>query len=405
MGKGSVNRPRNVGGPTYREWEVDREWGPVEYEQEVKAAWRRFRQWLGDRVDALDGGIRIAWGVDLEHYADVYADARSGVSVSTASGRIDGEFARAECDKIAALVVGELRQHVPHPTFLQVEGAEWTDPLAPAARPDLDVEPVEPLAVSVRSADHLQELVEDAVEQLTDEPLIHDRHGDVTMRAGWTVLFISVADDDPVVRLEAHLVKDVRARDRLGFELNRLNTVYPFTFLYEDGLVKMVERVVAQPFAPAQLRSVVAEMLVSAEEVSEALAARLDGMELLATERPVRLVPSLRPTLPDPHSSLLTLVELLHAGVPTPAEVAQLFGRDRGLLTQQIGVLRDFGVVCPVDLQPAGLRVMRQALHVVVAAEAAEAAHDAQPGRRRGSQQLTLLPDEETLDGGVWDAS
>lgn len=377
----------------------------MEYEQEVRAAWRRFRQWLADRVDVLEGEIRISWGTDLEHYADVYAEVDSAVVVSTVQGEIDGQYRREDCDKVAALVVAEVRKHVLHPTFLQVAGQEWVDPVAPAARPDVDVAPVEPLAVSVRSAEHLKELVETAVERLTGEPLSHDGHGDVAMRAGWTVLFVSVADDDPVVTLEAHLVKDVRDPDRLGLELNRLNRFYPFTFVYEDGLVKMCERIVAQPFAPAQLRSVVAEMLVSAEEVSEGLAARLDGIEVLATERPVRLMPSRRPALPDPHPSLLTLVELLHAGLPTPAEVAQLFGRDRTLLTQQIGVLRDSGVVCPPDLKPGGLEVMRQALHVVVAAEAAEAARDTQHGRRRSSHQLTLLPDEDTLDGGVWDAS
>ena len=304
-------------------------------------AWRRFQSRLADHVVAMaDDDVLVvdaetwldddatgaapyvqfcAWGDDLvraEVSSNEYLDPQVALDVAgvealaglgwlepthAADEEPDGGSAnfyvdarRREGDRVAAMAVAALRDvfGVPHPAFL-----DW-----PRAEPPVfgtgsgtgsgqgeeatgDRREDEPLAVMPDSADHLRDLVVAALSVPGGAPVEVDEDGDIPLPAGSALLFVRANEEAPVVEMFAFVVRGDLDRDRAAFEvavLNRDTRMVKFTLL--DDAVLATLHLPAAPFAPRNLRALVAALAEIVDRVDDDLAARVGGRRGLDPE-------------------------------------------------------------------------------------------------------------------------
>lgn len=204
--------------------------------------------------------------------------------------------------RIAERLVRTLRDGygIPAPDFLTVHAFDddgaWADDDVPLGLRIVDpraqhagCEPeADPLAVVVPAdADHLRDLVKAAVEEVTGLQAEFDADGDIPITTGTSMVFVAVDDDQPVVRLYAPLLYDVRWHPRVGHELNAVNAAaYYFRVVFHNGFVRMEFELEAQPFVPQLLHSALRGMCSMADTLAPQLKERLRGN--LFDERPGR---------------------------------------------------------------------------------------------------------------------
>ncbi len=418
------------------------------FDAAVEAAWSRFRVRLADRVDATaTGGAVFLLVQDLPHAmgrrpglgVSVEVDAELTLVIDVHDGWRHEVLPRDQVDRAAARVVEVLRAELGeiHPGMLVAEGLE-EDPGAAAGPADRARDGEEPAAgeadpgdrvTTPHDRDHLQELVDGALGRMLGE-VRHDAEGDVPIRDGRSVCWVSVRDDRPVVELFAELVHDPADADAVRREVALLNEEHDsFKFVVRGDAVVMRHEVLALPFCESHLVVAARLFTTAMDDLARRLVERVGGSRFLdGSEEPDEVGPTpvttaateVAPTpvaiTPGPvamdHGALEVagLVELLALGPVRPATVAGLFGHDRHQIIRQLVALRTGSAGWPglrelvedadLDLELV-LTALRQALRLV--------SDGPRPGvgdvaRRRRSVQSPLVTDvdagEDTLDLG-----
>jgi hypothetical protein len=196
------------------------------------------------------------------------------------SGNFFTDLPLAEADRLAVMAVKALREvfGVAHPAFLVADGL-GEDPEAPLPPEDaVPVERDEPLAVMPESAEHLRELVDEALTPLFGAAPQHDDDGDIPVPWGSSLVFVRVDDEVPVVQLFGFVVEGVKDLERAAFEVSVLNRDFRFIkfLLVEDRVMARVH-LPAWPFVPEHLRSMLTGMSAQLDQIDEDLVARVGG--------------------------------------------------------------------------------------------------------------------------------
>jgi len=248
--------------------------------EDLELAWTGFRQRLADRLaeaadddvllielengvdeDELAGAAPyvqfVAWGEEMlraevasNHYLDERfelsrGDERRLIELGWSEPTCDDagaenfhlDLPRREADRVAVMAVRALREvfGCPHPTFLSADGLE-RGPETPAL-PQASSTQGEPEFTYPDDHDHLQSLVDVALEVMFESQATHDEDGDLPIRCGESMAYVRVLADEPTVEVFADIVIDVRDRDRASLEVARLNlrsTHHQFV-LHGDG--------------------------------------------------------------------------------------------------------------------------------------------------------------------------
>ena len=408
-------------------------------EASTERAWTEFRQRLADRLaeavedevllvelesavdeDELDGAAPyvqfVAWGEDMvraEVVSNNYLDERYELTADDELRLVemgwsepacsedgdpipgDGNFhldaPQREADRVAVMAVRALREvfGCPHPSFLVADGLE-RGLEAPAVEPssaDGEVQVAYP-----DDHDHLQSLVDGALEVMFESSAKHDEDGDLPITCGQSLVFVRVLADEPTVEIFADIVVDVRDRARAMIEAGRLNLrSADHQFVVRGDRLVMRTSLVAWPFSPTQLRVVVGRFCHEVDDIAAEAAVAVGGrrfLESIPTEVPV-------PALDEEvHPGLATLLEILHTGRVGPATVAGLFDGDRLELVRQIHRIRAGGQPCGDHAEEVVLDHLRRGLRFL-ADQAASRDQRSRHTRRPASSQLSLLPDED----------
>ncbi|WP_166133905.1 T3SS (YopN, CesT) and YbjN peptide-binding chaperone 1 [Nocardioides ochotonae] len=370
------------------------------FDQEVDAAWRRFRRGLADDLAALEVGQAVHVGLSEAQTRGADDDPAYVVFVLQAGGRLrleagggdpdpqemldlgwglpyfqptgeavhELEVPAREVDRLAALSIDTLRgvHGCLHPALLEVDGlGSWVreSPHAELPQPVPD----EPLATVPLDDEHLRGLVEDALRPMTAE-LMHTDDGDLVIPVSEdNAVVVRVLHDEPALDLLMEVVCDVVDTDRVALELELLNRDATLgRYLLWDGSVVITQRVVAMPFAPVALRGTVAVLVEEVERVARDLQARLGGRLPLERE-----VTAPRRTTVPLHPAVATVAELLQADPTIPVEtVAHVFGHDRHELVRQLVALRRGEHTLGEEDLEAVLSHLRRALRLVADREA-----------------------------------
>jgi hypothetical protein len=402
-------------------------------EASTELAWTGFRQRLADRLaDAADDDVLlielatgvdedelagaapyvqfVAWGEEMlraEVAGNYYLDERFelspgderrliafGWSEPTCDDVGEENFhldlPRREADRVAVMAVRALREvfGCPHPTFLAAEGLERGPeaPVLPEPYPGGETELTYP-----DDHEHLQSLVDTALEVMFEGPAQHDEDGDLPIRCGESMAYVRVLADEPTVEVFADIVIDVRDRDRASLEVARLNLRSTHhQFVLRGDRIVMRASLLAWPFSPAQLRVVVGRFCGEVDDIATEAAMSVSGRRFMEP------APD-RPADDDLHPGLVTLLEILHTGRIAPATVAGLFDGDRRELVHQIYRIRAGGQSCGDHPAELVLDHLRRGLRFVADREASRELR-AERSRRAGrpaSRQLSLLADED----------
>lgn len=311
------------------------EYDDVDLDRMTARAWARFRVDLGDRlahmvdddvlvveveseVDEDDDGAApyvqfCGWGGDLVR-AEVSSNAylaeevlldapaeralerlgwlaptyEPGHEADDGSENFHLDLPRRECDRLAAMAVGALRDvfGVPHPAFLSGLGPSGSGrPSAPGGEPEVGLADEEPLAVTPDSPEHLRALVAAALTPPGGPDIEFDDEGDIPLPMGSALLFVRVSEEAPVVEIFAVVVRGSLDRERAAFEvavLNRDTRMVKFVLL--DDAVLALLQLPAGPFVPRHLRSMVLAMADIVDRVDDDLVARVGGRRGLDAE-------------------------------------------------------------------------------------------------------------------------
>jgi len=302
------------------------------------------------------------------------------------------EAPQREADRVAVTAVRALREvfGCPHPAFLSADGLE-RGPQTPAAAPsraDGEAELTYP-----DDHDHLQTLVDGALEVMFESPARHDEDGDLPITCGESLVFVRVLTDEPTVEIFADIVVDVGDRARAMIEAARLNLgSADHQFVVRGDRLVMRTSLVAWPFSPAQLRVVVGRFCHEVDDIAAEAATNVGGrrfLEPIPTEVPVPALDE------DVHPGLATLLEILHTGRVGPATVAGLFDDDRRELVRQIHRIRAGRQACGDHAEEVVLDQLRRGLRFVADRQASREQQTGRRSRRTASSQLSLLPDED----------
>ena len=300
------------------------EYDDFDLDRTTMRAWSRFQSSLADHVVAMeDDDVLVvdaetwlgedatgaapyvqfcAWGDDLvraEVSSNEYLDPgvaldQAGVEALAGLGWLEPthgateqpdegsanfylDAGRREGDRLAAMAVAALRDvfGVPHPAFLdwpEPEGADGGSKATGGWWAD------EPLAVMPESADHLRDLVAAALTPPGGPGIEFDEDGDIPLPTGSALLFVRVNDEAPVVEMFSFVVRGALDKERAAFEvavLNRDTRMIKFVLL--DDAVLATLHLPAAPFAPRNLRALVAAMAEVVDRVDDDLVARVGG--------------------------------------------------------------------------------------------------------------------------------
>ncbi len=195
-------------------------------------------------------------------------------------------------DQVAHLCIASLREvhHVIHPAFVAGDLELPEDPTLPKAA---ETQPQQP-PVAVFSSGHreLRALVTATLAEGLGHPPEVDEDGDVPFSAGTAVVFVRVLEHVPMIRLFAELVLDLADVDQAATEVETLNRAHSsMKFVLADGRIQCVRDLEAWPYAPAHLRSALAQMCELCSRIDGEVAERVGGRVFLAPQDEVGPMP------------------------------------------------------------------------------------------------------------------
>jgi hypothetical protein len=403
-------------------------------ETSAELAWTGFRQRLANRLaeaadddvllieletgvdeDELSGAAPyvqfVAWGEEMlraevagNHYLDERfelspGDERRLIELGWSEPRCDDDgeenfhldLPRREADRVAVMAVRALREVLgcPHPTFLSADGLE-RDPETPAVAQASSAAGEAELAYP-DDHEHLQSLVDAALEVMFEGPATHDEDGDLPIRCGESMAYVRVLADEPAVEVFADIVIDVSDRDRASLEVARLNfRSTHHQFVLRGDRIVMRASLLAWPFSPTQLRVVIGRFCGEVDDIATEAVATVGGRRFMEPSPD-------RPAEDDVHPGLVTLLEILHTGRIAPATVAGLFDGDRRELVHLIVRIRAGERSCGDHPVEVVLDHLRRGLRFVADREASRELRSERSRRTRrpASRQLSLLADED----------
>lgn len=184
----------------------------------------------------------------------------------------------------AEVLVATLRQvwAVPHPSFL-VDA----DDLVPVEPDEADQDPtlrkVGPRPMRLRGAvesddiDELRELVDRTMSEHIGEPVTYDSDDDAWLASGSSVLFVRVTSATRI-RLFAEMVLDLGDLRMARHEVAVLNRDLPhFKFVLLGDRIKMAYDLLASPFAPTHLTTLLDCALLHLDRLATDVAYRVRG--------------------------------------------------------------------------------------------------------------------------------
>ncbi|OZD02359.1 hypothetical protein CH275_17090 [Rhodococcus sp. 06-235-1A] len=292
----------------------------LEFDFDVDAAWMQFQRRLGDYVNAMRDGDALvvesrydstdgvpdtaacvqfyAWDLDMvrceipanEHLHSsraINAEQREALgalgfhmSVDTEPTAPHVDRNRSWSDDLAKKTVAVFRDiwGLPHPSFLSSRATGRYDV------PSFDVDTPEPgitvvpLCVQPKGKEHLQQLVDRALEPWFGFPPDHDLDGDIPLRFAGGTAYVSVKPTEPVVEINSTLVHAVSGRTRAAELLVDLNLQLPDVMLHlvQDCIVAQV-RVSGSPFVADHLLWAVRMLSHVWEQVDEKFAEDFGG--------------------------------------------------------------------------------------------------------------------------------
>lgn len=260
----------------------------------------------------------------------------------------------ADGDRLAVMAVRALRDvfDVPHPAFLATFSDDAAERLGLTGAPEeLEPEDDEPLAVIPESAEHLQQLVDDALTPLFGHVPVKDDDGDIPVPYNSTLVFVRVSKDEPLVDIFGCVVTGVTDLPAARVEVGILNRDVKFVkfFVTGDSVVAQLQ-IPSYPFSPQVLRNMLQFMSSALDEIDDDLALRTGGSLAIQalgdeeyddsdddSEPPEADEPSSSGPLGEEsqlHPALLTIMQLdlEGEGEPDPEFVADICDGDRDLI-------------------------------------------------------------------------
>jgi len=324
----------------------------VDLDRITKKAWRRYRREFADRIADLGPGevVHVAVEATVEDPTPgcaPYLQVRRGEGdrvLGEVSGnrylhtahRLDkqarrrmeeigwsrprpkhgllnfrAEVDQSHADQLAVMAVTALYEvfGVTHPAFLVGDVRIGEDPDLPQA--DTAELPDEPLAVTPVGREHLDQLVDQALEPFLGQVPSRDDDGDIPVVSGTAVVFVRTMPHAPLIRIWAEVAVAVSDPDRAKFEVEVLNRDRPFVkfVLVDDRIVALVH-LPASPFTPEHLRQTLAMMCELADEVDDDLAVRVSGRRFLEPDDRPETEPGRESKSSDIHPAMVTLLQL-----------------------------------------------------------------------------------------------
>ncbi len=188
------------------------------------------------------------------------------------------DLERAEADRLAVMSTQVLRQvfGVPHPAFLSADG--WEPDLSDDAPVVVEEPVVESPATFPDSREHLLRLVDEALTPVFGQAPEHDEDDDIPVVSGTALAYVRVLEQVPGISLFCALVHGVADRDRAAFEVAVLNRDERFLkFVLDEDRVMAQVFLPAYPFAPEQLRTMLAILVEAVDTIDDDLVARVGG--------------------------------------------------------------------------------------------------------------------------------
>lgn len=195
---------------------------------------------------------------------------------------------RSHADQLAVMTVTAFRDvfGVAHPVFLSSGELAEDDESAldVPTSPRFEVDPDEPIAVMPSGREHLQSMVDEALTPVLGHVPEHDQDGDIPVVSDSALVFVKVLEGVPAIQMFAPVVHDVTALDRAALEVAILNRDMSFIkFVLTNGRVLAFLEFSAWPFAPEHLRTMLALMFATLDQVDEDLTARVGGSRTFET--------------------------------------------------------------------------------------------------------------------------
>ncbi len=243
-------------------------------------------------------------------------------------------------DRAAALAVAALREGygAVHPAFLINSGFDWAGEDAPSTE---EPSGANPPAIYPRNREHLDELIDETLTEMFGATPQRDSDGDVPVPAGTGVIFVRTHEDSQLIRLFALMATDIKDLDAAIHEVGTLNRdVDSVKFVvYKNSVIASAE-LFAWPFAPTQLRPLLAHMREVVKEHDTDLARRVGGRVFLDRSRAATAQAACHeaPDSDDIHPVMLSILQLdaERPGALRPKDAAKLCGYDSDLLLELI---------------------------------------------------------------------
>jgi hypothetical protein len=261
-------------------------------------------------------------------------------------------------DRLAVMAVRALRDvfDVPHPAFLAAGSPTAAERLGLTGAPEgVDSEEDEPLSIVPESAEHLQQLVDDALTPVFGHVPAKDSDGDIPVPYNSTLVFIRVYQDEPLIDIFGCVVTDVTDLEAAHIEAGILNRDVKFIkfFVAGDNVVAQLQ-IPSYPFSPLVLRNMLQFMSSALDEIDDDLALRTGGRlaidpagldeEYDNPDDPSPLeADDAEPSREEPelHPALLRIIQLDADGRGEPELVADICDGDRDLILQLLRTSAD----------------------------------------------------------------
>ncbi|NLG55968.1 MAG: hypothetical protein GX542_10040 [Rhodococcus sp.] len=170
-------------------------------------------------------------------------------------------------DRLAAMSVAVFREvwGVPHPTFLayvdpsfEADEAEWPTICPPMESPTIDMR----VPIAPRDVAHLQDLIEQTLEDNFEAYYSRDDEGDVVMLLQFTDAHFWSDAERPGIRIFVPLVRDITNRTRAAEVAADLNGRWPyFRAVVTGDRLDAICDLPADPFVPQHLNDVTAWLI------------------------------------------------------------------------------------------------------------------------------------------------
>lgn len=326
----------------------------------IEGAWKDYRVCLAEAFDALEDDQSIRIELFSEEAAPYVQALRvdDGLLLEASSNRVLDEqwkidkdarkrlheigfeqptetvpnywivLPMTHVDQAASMAVRALLDafYILDPSYPDDNGVGWRpEPTPPAAGDDAP-------ATFPESHEHLVQLVEHTLGELLGEVPERDRDGDLPIRFDHNVVFVRVLEENPSIRMFSLMAQEVSDRDAALREVARLNrTIDGVKFLLIDTTVIAAVELVAWPFAPAHLKSLLARLCDAVAKHEDDLVDSVGGRHFL--EQPAPDEPE-----DDIHPAMLSILQLdaESPGSLRPKDVAKICDNNPDLLLELI---------------------------------------------------------------------